>query len=452
LFPLPRLKGRSVRVVGLGPAGRAAVRALSASGADVTVWDDDAAARRLVDLPAKGPRASLEEVHAVLLCEGISSQGAKTILGRAKAAKIPVLTDLDLFAEAIRAMPEEKRPTLTGITGAAGKSVTAALVGRVLDTAGRHAVIGGSSERPVLSLEGPQDDTTYVLELPIGRLAASRRLRCDVSVMLNLGDSMQAEGLDPALRAVMRLMGSHKPGDAAIIGVDDGVGQKVCTALQSGHAGIASKARVIPVSGDAALGHGVFALGSRAYSSQDGRTQPLGDFSRADALTPRHMRQNAAAAIAACLSLDIPPPLIIKALHGYKCLEGRFEPIGSKGRVLFVDDSRARCARSVELSVASCPDVFWIGQAKGKAVGRIAAQKDNLRGAYLVGGEDGMEWASGHPTLDEAVSRAFRDASAFADADPAKAPVVLYSPGDTVEPNAFRRLVTDELSENARHG
>lgn len=451
MIELPHLKDATVRVVGLGGGGRATVAALRASGAKVSVWDDDQERRDAVDAPSKGPKASLDGTDLVVLGDGGVSGGAKAIVPRARSAKIRVATELDLFTDALTALPEEERPRVVGVTGPVGKSVTAALIAHVVDAARGGAHVAGGAGLPCLALPKADGDATYVIELPIGRLAATTRFRCDVSVALGLGVAREDDGLDAALRAVMRLLRHHAEDEATVIGVDDGVGQKVCTALQSGDQARVGRAKVIPVSGEAALGHGVFSLAGQAYSSQDGRTLSLGDFSRAAALTGTHMNQDAAAAIAACLALDVPPQMIVKALHAYKGLSGRFEPIGGRGQVLFVDDSRARFARSVEMAIASCPDVFWIGTGERDAHAPNLKGVDTLRGVYLVGGEGepDMAVASRHETLEGAFIAALRDAEAMVGRDPARSPVVLYSPGAPVDPAAFRALAATRIDEKA---
>ncbi|WP_156032382.1 hypothetical protein [Parvularcula oceani] len=450
MFPLPQMKDRSVRVLGLGPAGRAAADALAESGARVTVWDDDAARREGVRHPAKGPRASLEGLDGIVLCDGGVAGIAKALLPQAKAARIPVLTDLDLFSAAIEALPEDARPKVIGVTGAAGKSVTTSLIAHVLRANKGKPILGGS-DVPCLALPMAGPEATYVMELPVSRLSAARKFRCDISVMLGLGTCGERQGLDTALRAVMRVFRHHAPGDAAVIGVDDGLGQKICTALQSGDAAKVGAARVIPVSGEASLGHGVFALSGLAYSSQHGKTQPLGDFSRATALAGPHLNQDAAAAIAACLTLDVAPPLIMRALYSYQGLPGRFETIGSEGRILYIDDSRSRCARSVEMALAGCSEVFWIGSREVAA--KVLGQAPSLRGAYVVGSGKAIRGASLHSDLPSALGAARREARAYADATPGAAPVILYSPGCASDPAEFRKLIGEgSETRQAQHG
>ena len=315
MIPLPHMKDRAVRVVGLGPAGLATVRTLDEAGADVTVWDDDPVKREAADKPAKGPRASVDGLDAVVLCDGGIAAAAKSIIPRAKEGGVEVLTDLDLFIDAMEA--QDERPQIVGVTGIKGTGAGAApIIAHVLDAEGA-AVARGGADVPCLALRAPSPDLIYVVELPIARLAAARRFRADVSVVQGLGMKADSVGLDAVMRAVMRLFRQHAHGDAAVIAVDDGVGQKLCTALQSGVVGKVAAGEVIPVSGRASLGHGVYVLGAHAYSARGGRTQALGDLSRAPSFAEGDRSCDAAAAIAACLSLGVAPPQIIKALHAF---------------------------------------------------------------------------------------------------------------------------------------
>ena len=314
MIPLPHMKGRACRVVGLGPAGLAACAALSEAGAEVTVWDDDADKRSATELAAKGPRASLSGLHAVILCDGGIAAAAKTIIPRAKDAGVEVLTDLDLFADAMAALDD--RPQTIGITGLRGTGA-AEIVAHILSHEGAKVAGGGGASLPCLAMHAPHPEQTYVVELPIARLAAAKRFRADVSVVQSLGNKADSTGLDAVLRAAMRLFRAHAHGDAAVIAVDDAVGQKLCTALQSGAVGKLAAGEVIPVSGRASLGHGVYILGAQAYSARGGRTQSLGDLARAPAFADGARMDDAVAAIAACVALGVAPPQIIKALHSF---------------------------------------------------------------------------------------------------------------------------------------
>jgi UDP-N-acetylmuramoylalanine--D-glutamate ligase len=145
--------------------------------------------------------------------------------------------------------------------------------------------------------------------------------------------------------------------------------------------------------------------------------------------------------------------------HGLRTFPGlahRMEEIGRKGRVLFVNDSKATNADSAAQALACFSDIFWIAGGKPKSGGlsTLTGFFPRMRKAYLIG-----EAAAGFAaeldgrvphvvagTLERAVELAARDAEA---AD-IKEPVVLLSPACAsfdqfrnfeVRGDAFRELV-----------
>ncbi len=71
---------------------------------------------------------------------------------------------MELFAIAMQALPEDRRPVIIGITGTNGKSTTTALIGHILRKAGRDVRVGGNIGDAVLGLEPPRARTVFVLE------------------------------------------------------------------------------------------------------------------------------------------------------------------------------------------------------------------------------------------------------------------------------------------------
>src|SRR5208282_5269426 len=108
--------------------------------------------------------------------------------------------------------------------------------------------------------------------------------------------------------------------------------------------------------------------------------------------------------------------------------------VGRKGRVVFINDSKATNADSTAQALACFGDIFWIAGGKPKSGGIVllAAFFPRIRKAYLVG-EAADEFASTLKgkaesvvagTLDRAVAEAARDAVASG----LENPVVLLSP------------------------
>ncbi|WP_370338601.1 glutamate ligase domain-containing protein [Parvularcula marina] len=453
MIPLEKFAGQKVGVLGLGPGGRAAVASLHASGAsEVYAWDAHTLRRKETPGDCVPPRVwPMEEMTAVILADGGRGGLSRGVAERAGELKIPVYTELDLFGEALAESGLRDDIKVIAVTGAAGKSVTISIISHILDEQGWDVSIGGDLGQPPLALDAPSPGRVYLLEVPVRRLAGMRSLTVDIPILLNAAGPRQSTEIALAMRALIRICRARATGGTAIIGVDDPIGQEVCTILRSGKGDADGKGQIIPVSGEATIGHGVFVLEGAAYSIQRGKTQSLGDFSRAKGFLGAHFNQDAAAAIAACLSIGIPPAMIIKSLHSYEGLAGRFECLGAADGIVFIDDSYASNPAAAERAINACPNVFWIGGDAGtrEQIG------DGAVGSYLLGEQ--TKDGEGVSPLALAFKAACDDAAASRDVGAEDAaPVVLFAPG--VAPLAgkyrrdeFRKLVSDRMERQALH-
>lgn len=439
MIPLPHYRGAQIGVLGLGPQGSAVVDALVHSGANVVAWDGDTARQDGCSVSCTPPRDwRIADLDGVVLADGSRDGVARGVAEAAKLAGVPIMTDVDLFGEAMDQLAPAERGTVIAVTGVAGKSVTVSIISHILREQGRKVAIGGQLGAPLMSLPTPDPDVTYVLELPVHRLVRAPSLICDIAVVLNVSELPFPGPLDMAVNALARVFQSGRVRQTAIIGMDDAMGQKLCTALRSVGSAAKGVRDIIPVSGEAALSHGVFALDNSCHAALRGGAQLLGDFSRASAFAGPHLNQDVAAAAAVCLSMDIRAPMIIKALHSYQGLAGRFECLGAAGPVTFVDDAYASTAAATARAIGSCPDVFWVG-GNPDMPDRLAGTPTGLgsvHGTYVVqAGADGHA----HEDLETAVAAAVCDAEALLAKDPAAAPVVLFSPGVPPGKASFRR-------------
>ncbi|WP_264861358.1 Mur ligase family protein, partial [Klebsiella pneumoniae] len=75
---------------------------------------------------------------------------------------MPIIGDIELFAEARAEMPPHR---VVGITGTNGKSTTTALIHHILETAGIPARLGGNIGLPILGQDPLPEGGVYVLEL-----------------------------------------------------------------------------------------------------------------------------------------------------------------------------------------------------------------------------------------------------------------------------------------------
>lgn len=214
---------------------------------------------------------------------------------------------------------------------------------------------------------------------------------------------------------------------------------------------------IVPISGGATLSDGYFAIDRCVYAIRNGRTRRVAGFTETAALLGDHFGQDAAAAAAVAGFFGVNDDDIADGLRGFRGLEGRFDCIGTEGRIVFVDDRFARTRASTEAAVAACPELFWIGHRLGDIARRT---RSAMRGAFfLVAPDDQDPPIDGVVTFrdaDDATAAALRAAEELIRREPQAAPVILFSPGAPGfhrQGELFRLKALSYLSERGRaHG
>jgi len=434
--------GRTVAVFGLARTGLGAVRSLSAGGAHVIAWDDNSAARDLGGLAG----AQLmpwrewpwESIAALILSPGVPLTHPKPheVVTHAKAAHVPVIGDVELFAREIR--PDAAKPgraPVIAITGTNGKSTTTALVGHILNATGFDAQIGGNIGNSVLELSPPSSSgksgrTVYVLEMSSFQIDLTPGLKPDIAILSNLTpDHIDRHGSMENYAAIKQRLLNQVPQDGqAIAGVDDEYSAAIFTQLAG------ASVTAWPVSVGKVLGRGVFVVDGTLYDAQDGRAAKIMDLNDAPHLRGAHNWQNAALAFAATKPFVKDVRAIATAIVSFPGLAHRLEEVGRIGKTVFINDSKATNADATARALAVYPDIFWIAGGKPKEGGieSLGAYFSRIRKAYLIGDAahafsrtlDGKAAYEISGTLDVAVLSAARDAQG----SEASAPVVLLSP------------------------
>ena len=436
MIPVRGFDGDKVAVFGLGRTGLTAARALAAGGARPVLWDDKAANREqaasegfeLLDLQA----ADWSDIAALVLSPGVplTHPVPHWTVDKARAARVEMIGDIELFARAVNAAPAHKRPKVATITGTNGKSTTTALLGHLCRTAGRDTRVGGNIGTGVLGLDDMHGGAVYVLELSSYQLDLTSTLKPDVAVLLNITpDHLDRHGgMEGYIAAKRRVFLNQDKGDTAVIGVDDAYCQRICTEIMA-----ANRRTIWPISAGKAMGRGVYVLSGMLYDGTGERVLEVADLLRAQSLPGRHNWQNAAAAYAAARGLGISAADAAEGLMTFPGLAHRVETVAMLGRVRLVNDSKATNADAARQALASYPKVRWIAGGVPKA-GGIESLTDlfpRVAGAYLIG-EAAGEFAKtldGHApvrmcgTMHAAVEAAYADAVASGGDE-----VVLLSP------------------------
>lgn len=364
--------GKTFGVYGLARTGTSVVAAFEASGAKVAAWDDGASARagyagELIDLHT----ADLSKLAAMVVSPGVPHDAP--VFRRAVAARIPVIGDIELFAQARKELPPHK---VVGVTGTNGKSTTAALIHHILLTAGIPARLGGNIGAPILSEEPLPEGGVYVLELSSFQLELTVSLVSEVAVLLNITPDHldRHETMAAYAAAKARLFAMQVPADFAVIARDDEYARDIAEV---------AVARVVPVSAVTRLDEGVSVVGGRlTLGGID-----MGAQVDWPALAGPHNAQNAAAAVAAALVLGIDRDTIRRGLATYPGLPHRMERVATIGGVAYVNDSKATNPTSTAPALAAFAHLHWIagGLAKTGELDACLPFLGHVRAAYLIG-------------------------------------------------------------------
>lgn len=385
MIDLSRLKGQRLGVFGLGRTGLAAVKALVAGGADVVAWDDNEPLRG----PAADARAEIADLASADLADLAAivwSPGAPFLAPKphpaaaaARRAGVPLVSDVQLLLDAAT------DAAFVGVTGSNGKSTTTSLIGHILNRAGRTVAVGGNLGPPTLGLEMLGAGGVYVLELSSYQLELTPRPRFDVALLLNLEpDHLDRHaGLHGYAAQKRRIFAG--PG-VAIVGVDDDHGRWLADRLEG-------KRTVLPISAAGQAAGGVHADAESLYDARDvaDLAKSVGaavfQFDRAQALTGRHNRQNAAAAYAAAKTLGLALEEIAPALASFPGLPHRQELVRTLGHVRYVNDSKATNAAAAARALDSFERIYWIAGGLPKDGGLVGLEPwlDRIVKAYLIG-------------------------------------------------------------------
>jgi UDP-N-acetylmuramoylalanine--D-glutamate ligase len=438
MIPVRSFNRKTVAVFGLARTGLGAVAALVAGGARVLAWDDSSTARDLGGQAGARPMPwrewPWEEISALVLSPGVPLTHPRPheVVLHARQAHVRVIGDVELFAREIRPDPNGRgHAPVIAITGTNGKSTTTALVGHILKSNGFDAQVGGNIGKSVLELSPPAARTIYVLEMSSFQIDLAPGLVPDVGVLSNISpDHIDRHGTMENYAAIKeRLMHNVARDGQVVMGVDDDHTAAIFTRL-SGKGGTCAT----PVSVGKVLGRGIFVVDGVLYDARGGRAVKVMDMAGARRLPGTHNWQNAALAYGAVRPFIGDVEAIAAAIGAFPGLAHRMEDVGSRGKVRFINDSKATNADAAARALAVWPDIFWIAGGKPKEGGieSLTPFFPRIRKAYLIGEAapsfartlDGKAPCEISGTLDVALAHAAADAAC----SPAPAPVVLLSP------------------------
>ncbi len=338
-------------MLGLGETGLSMARWLSRESAGVRVADTRAAPPALEPLRRALPAVAVAcgeftdavfaGIDLVAISPGVPL--ADPAVRRAMARGVPVIGDIELFAQA---QPSAAAPRILAITGTNGKSTVTALAGAMCAAAGLDCEVAGNIGPAALDAlrrrrEAGGDPEAWVLELSSFQLETTVSLDVSAAAMLNLSE----DHLDR--------YASLQEYAAAKARVFRGSGVQVVNRDDPWSLSMALPGR----------GTITFGLGAPGSSEDFGLLAREGTLWLAQGTTPLlavaemqmaglHNAANALAALALCHAIRLPFKPLLAALAEFRGLPHRVEPVGVKGGVRFYDDSKGTNVGSTVAALA----------------------------------------------------------------------------------------------------
>jgi len=358
------LRGKSVLVLGMGETGLSLVRWLLVHGAKIRVADSRNAPPALATLQTNHPQVDarcgifrselLDGIELIAISPGISM--AETFVQKALAQGIPVVGDIELFAQSI---PKENPPKVIAITGANGKTTVTSMVGAMCRAAGLDTEVAGNISPAVLDVliqrKGKHPDV-WVLELSSFQLETTHTLSADAATVLNISEDHLDRYADMAdyIAAKARIFRCDGRGSVQVLNRDDA--ESMAMGLRE---------RLIQTFGIETPPLGKHDLGIERENDEIWLVEGSRRLMNVVELqvTGMHNVANALAAIGLCRAVGLPMTPLLSALRAFKGLPHRVEKIAEIGGVTYYDDSKGTNvgATVAALNGLGCPAVVILG-------------------------------------------------------------------------------------------
>ncbi len=442
------LAGKNALVLGLGETGLSLARFLERRGARVRVADSRDDPPGLAALGKHVPQAELAlgayreasfaGVDLIAISPGVPLATAQV---RAAAARgVPVVGDIELFAQALRVaksaapgVPPIAPPQVLAITGTNGKTTVTGLTGAMCRRGGLATEVAGNIGPAALDALMHCEDAghkpeVWVLELSSFQLETTCTLNPTAATVLNLSEDHldRYDGMRAYARAKARIF--------------RGTGIQVLNRDDVRSMGMAAAGRKQVSFGLDAPGRaedfGLLRVEDEPWLAQ-GATPLLA--LKELPLAGLHNAANALAALALTRALDLSYTPLLAALRDFKGLPHRLEKVAEIGGVAYYNDSKgtnvgaavAALAGFAELAARGARVILIAGgEGKGQNFAPLAEPVSRYARAVVLIGRDAELIARALAGSGVALTRAasMEAAVAAARAQARAGDVVLLSP------------------------
>lgn len=332
------LKSKNVLVIGLAVTGVPLVNALCKLGANVVVNDlkkeeDLTDSIRLLSnlnvnyILGKHPETieSLGHLDLVVVSPGVPLD--IPFIDQIKNKGIEIIGEIELAYRL-------SKGHIVAITGTNGKTTTTALVGEIFKNAGRTTHVVGNIGVAFISkaLETNEDDV-IVIEISSFQLESIVDFQPEVGAILNLTPDHlnRHKTMENYQEAKFNLFKNQVANNVAVINYDDLTLRDRSKTLE---------ATKIYFSRKTLLKEGIFVDNEKIVFIKDGEKRDV--ISIDEIYIPgKHNLENALAATAIALSLNVDIEVIKDTLKTFKGVEHRIEPVDIINGVKFINDSKA---------------------------------------------------------------------------------------------------------------
>jgi UDP-N-acetylmuramoylalanine--D-glutamate ligase len=376
------VRGKRVTVAGAARSGVAAAELLVRRGATVTLSDvrdqledEDRLRAAGVELELGGHQGgTFTAADLIVTSPGVPRD--QPAIEAARAAGIPIIGELELASRWIRGK-------VIAITGTKGKSTTTTLLGRMLQAAGHHVLVGGNIGNALSAqVDDSTDDTIHVIEASSFQLETTVTFHPWIAVLLNFSpDHLDRHAtIEEYASAKRRVFARQTEEDWAVLNADD----PATVAMAEG-----SRAARLLFSMRASIDHGVIVDGDaivRRTTSGQETLVPLSSIR----LLGRHLVADVVAACAAGSLAGVTPAAMTRAVEGFTGLEHALEPVAEVGGVRFVNDSKATNIEAARRAIESFDNglvVILGGRFKGGAFGDLVDALEARNATVVAIGE-----------------------------------------------------------------
>jgi len=370
--------GRTL-VIGLGETGLSVARYLSRRGVPVAIVDsreqppglERMRSGELADVAlflGGFSEEAFERAEQIVISPGVSLDEPHVAAARARG--IPVIGDVELFAQAAHA-------PVVAVTGSNGKSTVVTLLSAMARRAGVDVRTGGNIGTPALDLIEDTEPALYVLELSSFQLETVHSLHLQAAAILNISeDHMDRYGDLADYAAAKRVI--YTSADLQVVNADD----PVVLALADPARPQVRFTQQVPAAGE----FGLLQLDGVTWLARGSERLLPATTIR---LAGRHNLANALAALALGEAAGLPLDAMLETLAEFQGLPHRMQFVAEHGGVRWYNDSKGTNVGATLAAIEGLEGPLVLiagGDGKGADFTPLAtALADKGRGCVLIG-------------------------------------------------------------------